>query len=127
MSNWWAEVSTLQLYMINASNYCLRLKYFSGSYLLCNSRFYGIFIYFLEEFECSVKLAQTEIRLLMWSLVGKGAASLWDILIDSKSQTIQIYLKQSLRMFIKTEKKFVNEIELNFFCWTVNLNINISI
>ena len=64
------------IYKINASNYSFRLEYFSDSYLLCNSRFCSISIYFLEECECSMKLTQTEISLFMWPLVGKGAAYL---------------------------------------------------
>ena len=54
---------------------------------------------FGEECECSMKLTQTEIMLLMWSLLGEGVASVWYPLIDSKSQAIQIYLKQPFRMF----------------------------
>ena len=58
-----------------------------------------VFLFILgEECECSMKLTQTEIMLLMWSLLGEGAASVWYPLTDSKSQAIQIYLKQAFRM-----------------------------
>ena len=62
----------------------------------------------------------------MWSLLGKGAVSVWYPLIDSKSQAIQICLKQAFRMFIKTKKKFVNETKLIFF-FARELNINVSV
>lgn len=62
----------------------------------------------------------------MWSLLGKGAVSVWYPLIDSKSQAIQIYLKQAFRMFIETKKKFVNETKL-IFLFARELNINVSV
>lgn len=63
----------------------------------------------------------------MWSLFGEGAASVWYPIIDSKSQAIQIYLKQPCRIFIKTKEEFVNETKLIFFFFARELNINVSV